>query len=235
MSKHSLQLRRYAMFAGLSEAELQVLAHSLTLKRLDAHQIILHQNQIPAFVVIVVTGQLQATLINEEGRLVALHFINADETLGWESIVDEMPLAHSLTTTKKTDLILIPRQVAKSLLMHPWVSSEVLRVLTKSIRRLTDEQRILGLPNAFQRVYSQILNLTTQSGDTPRPTQLPKQQEIAVMVNTSRETVSRALQALVKQGVLIKSGQLIAVTNLERLRQLALAGSDKPLEVEAMK
>lgn len=221
------QLRRYPLFAGLSDIDLLNVAKQLTLKRFESHKVILHQNEVPAYVVIVVSGQIQASIVNEEGRVVSISFFGTDETIGWECVVDRMPLAQSLTTTKITDLLLVPNQLATNLLQDPWVAAEVLRTFTKTIRRLNDEHRVLGLPNAFQRVYSQILQLTTREDNTNPVTQLPKQQEIAVMVNTSRETVSRALQVLIKQGVLVKSGQQILIQNAERLRQLALEGSEK--------
>lgn len=227
MNLHISDLRRFPLFAGLADADLKNLAPSLALRRFAAHSVILQQNEIPAYVVIVVNGQIQSSVVNEEGRVVSLAFINADEVVGWECVIDGMPLSQTLTTTKDTDLLLIPLQTAKSLLASPWVSAEVLRVFTKSIRALTDSHRVLGLPNAYQRVYSQILNLTGSTANTSQPTNLPKQQELAVMVNTSRETVSRAIQALIKQGILVKVGQQVLIQDSDRLKQLAIETHEK--------
>lgn len=227
MDQPAVNLRRYALFAGLSETELQSLASNLTVKRFAANQTILRQNDTPAFVVIVVSGQIQSSVVNEEGRVVALAFANADEVIGWECIIDGMPLAQTLVTTKTTDLLLIPTNIARTLLSSPWVSTEVMRILTRSIRRLTDDHRLLSLPNAYQRVYTQILNLTNETEGASQPTHLPKQQEIAVMVNTSRETVSRALQTLIRQGVLVKSGHQILIKDAQKLRQLATESAEK--------
>lgn len=227
MNQPTINLRRFALFAGLPDAELQSIAPNLTIKRFDANQVILRQNETPAFVMIVVSGQIQSTVINEEGRVVALSFANTDETIGWECIVDGMPLAQTLATTRITDLLLIPTNVARMLMSSPWVTAEVMRILTKSIRRLTDDHRVLSLPNAYQRVYTQILNLANVANGSVQTTHLPKQQEIAVMVNTSRETVSRALQALIRQGILAKSGHQILIKDAEKLRQLATEGAEK--------
>lgn len=227
MSLQITDLRRFPLLAGLSEADLKTLASTIALRRFAANKVILQQNEIPAFVVIVVNGQIQSSVVNEEGRVISLAFFGADEVLGWECVIDGMPLSQTLTTTKDTDLLLIPLQVAKNLLASPWVGSEVLRIFTKSIRRLTDGHRVLGLPSAFQRVYSQILNLTSSEINQNQPTHLPKQQEIAVMVNTSRETVSRAIQTLIKQGVLVKVGQQVLVQDTDRLKQLAVETNEK--------
>jgi DNA-binding GntR family transcriptional regulator len=50
---------------------------------------------------------------------------------------------------------------------------------------------------------------------------LPKQQEIAIMINTSRETVSRAIAHLVATGVLEKDFRRLIVRDPNRLRRLA--------------
>lgn len=221
------ELRRFPLLAGLSDSDLQNLAGAAVLQRFPSQRVILRQNEIPAYIVIVVNGQIQSSVLNEEGRVISLAFINADEVIGWECAIDGMPLSQTLTTTKATDLLLIPLPIAKALLASPWVTAEVLRIFTKSIRRLTDSHRVLGLPNAYQRVYSKLLQLTTPKTDQPQPTHLPKQQEIAVMVNTSRETVSRAIQALIKQGVLVKSGQQIVIQDANRLKQLVVEHSEK--------
>ena len=50
---------------------------------------------------------------------------------------------------------------------------------------------------------------------------VPTQQELAVMVNTARETVSRALQVLLQKGIVAKDGRSLAIRDPVALRQLA--------------
>ena len=55
---------------------------------------------------------------------------------------------------------------------------------------------------------------------------LPKQHEIATFVNTSRETVSRAVQLLVKHGVISKDGRSIKVKKIDLLKEAAETGAE---------
>lgn len=48
---------------------------------------------------------------------------------------------------------------------------------------------------------------------------MPTQQEIAIMVNTSRETVSRALHILIQNGVVEKDLRRLIIRLPDRLRQ----------------
>ena len=103
----------------------------------------------------------------------------------------------------------------------------VFQQLAADVRRNTEQRQLLTLPNAFQRIFVQIIHLAEQSPDKTI-TNLPKQHEIAAMVNTSRETVSRALQMLVKNGILIKQGHRFVVQHADQLKQLAATGAVAP-------
>ena len=85
---------------------------------------------------------------------------------------------------------------------------------------------MLSLPNAFHRIFVQLNLLTKTASEQRSGNIIPRQQDLANMVNTSRETVSRALQALIKHGVLTKSGHQIQIIQSELLHQLAQDGPE---------
>jgi len=102
------------------------------------------------------------------------------------------------------------------------LANRFLQLSADSIRRLEQARVMLSLPNAFHRVFMQI-NLLS-AGSNSALTSLPKQQDIAHSVNTSRETVSRALQILIKSGVLRKVGHQIVIKQADALKKLAADG-----------
>ena len=78
------------------------------------------------------------------------------------------------------------------------------------------------MPNAFQRVFA-LLSYVKEEGAEGQPVihDTPTHQEIAIMVNTSRETVTRALGFLTRAGVTrrdVKRRMIIVdPTTLQRL------------------
>ena len=62
--------------------------------------------------------------------------------------------------------------------------------MAANIRTLTNYRTILGIPNAFQRVFA-LLNQFAKlaPGGLVVIEKMPTQQEISIMLNTSRETV----------------------------------------------
>lgn len=199
-------------------------------KRFPALHLVMAHHTEPAFLAIVLRGQLQKTEVSEDGRITAISFVNSGEVLDWLSVIDGSPIICSVNTTLETDLLLLPINTARQLIKEsPKIANLVLQQLAQDVRRNTAQRQLLTLPNAFQRIFVQIVHLAEQNpGKTVA--NLPKQHEIAAMVNTSRETVSRALQMLVKNGILVKNGHRFIVRRTDQLKQLAASGN-APMDI----
>ena len=86
----------------------------------------------------------------------------------------------------------------------------------------------MSIPSAFQRVFA-LLNqfAKTAPGGLVVIEKMPTQQEIAIMVNTSRETVSRAIQILLQKGVVEKDLRRLIVRLPEVLDKAVTRGTRK--------
>jgi len=149
------------------------------------------------------------------------------DIIGCLTLADGQPVTNSLRTLEDSQMLLIPMVLAKSLLnTQPLIAQRVMHLLAQSVRHSMKERSMLSLPNAFHRIFVQ-LNLLVNNSTTQRQLHhVPRQQDIAAMVNTSRETVSRALQLLIKNGVLTKSGHQLHIQQSEALKKLAADGLD---------
>lgn len=220
---HNL-LKQLAVFSDLDEESIATLATSSQAKRFAAPQLVMAHHTIPSFLVIVLRGQLQKTEVSEDGRITGIAMVNPGQVLDWLSVIDGGPIIWSVNTTQESDLLLVPIQVVRQLINQQIsLCTHIQREIVHDVRRITEQRQLLTLPNAFQRVFVQIVQLAEQSPDQ-QSTNLPKQHEIAAMVNTSRETVSRAIQMLVKSGILAKNGHRFVVQGADQLRQLATTG-----------
>lgn len=214
-------LSQIQIFRDLPATALGLVASRAHLKRFPPLQLVLGHHTTPAFLILVLRGQLQKTELSEDGRITGVDYVNPGQVLDWLSIIDGGPVIFSVTTTCEADLLLLPIADARDLLKtYNVIGQHVQLQLVQDVRRITEQRQLLTLPNAYQRVFVQIIQLAEQAQDQ-KSTNLPKQHEIAAMVNTSRETVSRAIQMLVKNGILIKNGHRFLVQGTERLRRLA--------------
>lgn len=205
---------------------LDVIASKSLVKRFQSLTLVLGHHTSPAYLIVVLKGQLQKTEVSEDGRITGVDYVSPGNVLDWLSIIDDKPIIFSVTTTCESDLLLVPVADARELLhTYKALSSHVQRQLAQDVRRITEQRQLLTLPNAYQRVFVQIVHLAEQSADQ-KTANLPKQHEIAAMVNTSRETVSRAIQMLVKNGILLKNGHRFLIQGTDELRRLAAMGQN---------
>lgn len=117
---------------------------------------------------------------------------------------------------------LVARSEARRLFNDRGVSKGLLNLLAGKLERVVDNQTVLTLPSAYARVYAVILTTFREGADEAEPQpELLSQAAIALAANVSRETVSRALKALLEQGAIIKEGRRYRLTDWRMLRQLA--------------
>ena len=77
--------------------------------------------------------------------------------------------------------------------------------LVGRLRVASDQQTVLSMPSAVQRVLALLQQHSKEApGGVIVIEKLPTQQEMATLANTSRETVSRAINALIQKGVVEK-------------------------------
>jgi CRP/FNR family cyclic AMP-dependent transcriptional regulator len=101
--------------------------------------------------------------------------------------------------------------------------------LAAKIRQLTYQRSLLGLPNIGQRVCCQLWMLIKngREAEAAKATKAlienpPTHMEIAIMLNVSRETVTRVFQSLQNQQIVRRDGSTrLEVKDLPALRRLA--------------
>jgi CRP-like cAMP-binding protein len=116
----------------------------------------------------------------------------------------------------------LPKHAARKLIFdNPIVAERMLEHIAFKLRAATEYRVLLGLPNAFCRVYS-LLQLLAK----PDPGQLltienmPTHENVGLMTNTSRETVTRALHVVYESGILEKDGRRTIIRKPEALIKL---------------
>jgi CRP/FNR family cyclic AMP-dependent transcriptional regulator len=220
-----LILSNIPLFNTLPENLLQQAAQQSKIIKFKAGQELLKAGKKSNFLVIILSGMLLLSEHAADGRVTGVSFAGPNDILAWLSIIDGRPIAQSIVTANECTVLLCPVELVQDLIRNS--TAFAIRFLEMSaiyIRRLEQARAMLSLPNAFHRVFVQINMLSASAGEGKA--NLPKQQDIASSVNTSRETVSRALQMLIKSGVLQKVGHQIVIKQAEQLKKLAIDGPD---------
>lgn len=219
----TVQLNKIPLFVGLDEVTLKKIAVSLQLYDLDPGSSLLKKGESGEHLVFLLSGRLQIVDLAEKEHVLTLSFMTAGDYFGELSIIDDLPHAVTVVACEQSIYALLPRTEALNLMHNnPLVSERIFKKLALGVRQASNFRTILGIPNAFQRVYALLNYLSkTSPGGLVVIDSLPTQQEISTMINTSRETVSRAIQVLIHRGVVEKDMRRLIIRKPENLRDEA--------------
>lgn len=219
-----MDLRAFPLFANLPEQELQMVTGLLRVKTFRRREIVCRKEDSSDGLYLLFSGSLQALDIAEDGREIGLNLIKPGAFFGELSVIDGLPRSAHIVALQVSEVGTIAQGPAREIFYRvPVLAESMMRHLTASVRNLSAFRALLAIPNAQQRVYALLQQFGQRMpGGLLVIQNLPKQQEVAIMINTSRETVSRSIAQLVAMGVLEKDFRRLIVRQPERLRQLSL-------------
>jgi CRP-like cAMP-binding protein len=171
-------------------------------------------------------GRLQAIDFTLDGREVGLHFIEEGQYFGEISVLDGLPSPEVVIANKKSQVVMVPaREVRGLIFSSPPAVEAITSGLTERIRAQAHQRQILGIISPLQRICALLQNLSKDGKNPEVIANAPTHQEIAIMVNLTRETVTRAFQVLQSQGALARDGDDLKV-DTGKLKQLAEKSAD---------
>jgi CRP/FNR family transcriptional regulator, cyclic AMP receptor protein len=212
MTISTLKVQR--LFKYASDDAIALANRHVRYQRLDAREVIAHQGQSDSPLVLVVSGQLQASTVSEDGHETSLNSMKAGESCGESAIVLDSPSAASVRASTRAIVGVISRAHARTLFSDPGVATSLIEILSRKFLHAIEGQATLSMPRAYSRIYAIINEVVARTPDDAYPLiQLPNQAAIATAANVSRETVSRAITALMRRGAIVKAGRLYQVCN----------------------
>jgi len=222
MSLSPLLLRPFELFRSLGDEEFDALSHHASLCEKARREIIFQKNHEVSSLGLLLEGRLQGVDMTLDGREAGLYFVDEGDFFGDLAIVDGLPSPEFIVALSPVRIIFIPAPQIRALLA---ASAEVARFvnlrLAKRLREALAQRALLSLPNPLHRVCTQLTRmiLVTSSGQHIVP-HAPTHQELAIMINATRETVTRVFQQLQKSGVLKRDGDKLLIVKPESLSLL---------------
>lgn len=202
-------LARLSLLALLDPAQRVELAPLMLERAFARREIVASQGEESSFLGFLLEGRLQGVDFTVDGREVGLYFVEPGGYFGELAVIDGKPGAEFVIALAKSRVALLPREHARRLIFaNPDIAEVLLKNLAERVRSGTAQRTILSLPNVFQRLCAQLLLLV---GNEVRIPNAPTHQELAIMINTSRETVTRSFQLLQGQNVLQRDGNSLQI------------------------
>lgn len=203
----------------------EIAEHILTRARARSYPahatMVRHDDRVTA-TFLLVEGRARAILYAVDGKLVLLQEFAAGDFFGALGELDPELQGADVIAVEDVRALLIngPDLVALAEL-HGCIGLALSRLLLERLRRTTTRMFEQAALSAVGRVYAELLRQARQAQDlTIRPA--PVLADLAIHVATTRETVSRAVNGLVRRGIIRRSDDELVVVAPHRLEELVL-------------
>lgn len=216
------------LLSSLPQVTIAHLAQHAVERSFAKREIVLQKGAPPRALCFLLDGRLQGTDFTTDSREVGLYFINPGDYFGEVAVIDGQAQPEYVTAVARSRVLFISRDLIKPILFaSPKVAEVLCTRLSLRLREDAAQRRILGLSNPLQRVCAQLELLCGATGNAPaRVVNAPTHQELANMINASRETVTRVFQLLQSRGVIERDGNDLRVERPDFLRDVAAGRLD---------
>ena len=209
-------LEKVPLFSGLSQPAIDRLLQATTRKVYDRDTTLVEENELGDTMYMILSGKVKVTNIGPDGKEVILSVLGPGEFFGEMSLLDREPRSANVVSMKKTEMMLLRRQEFLVLLENnKEMLDTLLSTLSGRLRHANAQIRSLALLDVLGRIARLLLECAQKEGrklvNGAVVFRRPTHQEIANMVGTSRETVSRMIGDLSRDGYIKISGKDIII------------------------
>lgn len=212
------------IFAGLTAEARRALSGRCTWRDFNPHQEIVRHQDESRTVFFLTAGKARATIYSEIGKQVTFRDIISGGIFGELAAIDGKPRSASVEATSRCTVAAMPAELFWDVLKsEPAVMADVLKLLSRQVRELSDKVVDLSTKDVRRRILAELLRIAepseTEFGNAvlfPAPTNA----DIAARVATARETANREMNWLMRAGIVQKHGSTLVIPDFEKLRRL---------------
>lgn len=218
----TIHLRKIPLLSQLSDEEILRVKADIRIRSHSKREVVLHKGGTGDGLLFLLSGQLQVVDITEDGRAIGLRMLVPGDFFGEIALINNSTRSASVVALTDVLVAFLPAPTAMHLFSHsPSVARQMLQHLAQKIQRDSEFRALLSINNSTKRIYNYLFLMRKKKPDGAEVVEdLPTHQDIANMINTSRETVTRALLTLVQQGIIKKDSHKLIILDREGLEKL---------------
>lgn len=210
-------IARAPLFAALPITAIEDLTSRVSVRKCAVGSAVVAQDEPGDTMFIIMSGRVKVVIFGESGREVTLSLLKSGDSFGEMSLFDMAPRsAHCLAIEPTTLLCLNREDLMRHLAAHPRTSVNLLGEMARRLRRADETIAQLALCDVNERLIHRLVALGREENQSsPEGLMVrrrPTQQELANMIGSCRETISRAFNQLARDGLIIPRGRSLVVT-----------------------
>ena len=208
-------LRQISLLNALDDDELKQLGTVLRERKAPKGSYIVYAEDPGPNLMFLAEGEVKITLIGDEGKEIVIAHLAAGEFFGEIALLtDEERSANVVALSDCLLYMLSKEDFEQHLLENTGLTHALLRVMACRLRSAATKIGDLALFDVYRRVARTLKTLAKKESSEDEALviqQRPTHQELAALVGTSREMVTRALKGLEEDGFIEVEGKRIVV------------------------
>ena len=209
-------LRTVPIFSELGEEDIRSLARVATRRRYPKDAVIFFENEEGDSFFMIIEGRIKVTILGDDGREIILSVLGPGDFFGEMALLDNEPRSATVIAIEESELLSLQRSDFQGVIAdNRSITGALIKVLTGRLRRANHQISTLALLDVYGRVARVILDMAREEGKRLKDGRISfrraTHQEIANRIGTTRETVTRMLKDLERQGLIHVEGREIVV------------------------
>lgn len=219
-------VRSVPYFDALSDDEALQFAAELVVRSYGPREFILVEGDHAVGFYLLRSGKARIFRTGPDGREQAFRLVSAGDTFGEVPVFDGAPNPATVESLEQSEVVLFPVEAVTDLVRRrPDVALPLLLHFARRLRSFTELVEQISLQTVPSRIARYLYHLAREEGiQSPDGIVVPRevtQQDLASLVGSVREVVSRALKVMEDDGLVVIRRREILIRDLAALRELA--------------
>jgi len=212
------------MFFDLTDEDLNMISEIILTRKYRKGMIIFMEGEPGDGLYFIKEGRVKISKMTSDGREQILHLLKQGDVFAEVTLFDGGPFPATSEVLEDSVIGIIRNQDIDRLIKnYPDLAVRLLKIMSKKLRMAQIQIRDLALKDTYGRMVGMLLKLGNEYGEKCeqglRITIPLGRQELANMIGTSRETVTRILSDFKKSKVIELDKQEIIITNEKKMKE----------------
>lgn len=209
-------LRSIPLFQSAGDGDLDLLVSHLIERRYPKDAMVVEEGLQGDYMYVIQEGRVKVTKASDDGREKIMDLFDSGDFFGEMALLDRLPRSASVSTLEPSTLLALSRRDFLAMLREsPDLALSVIQELTHRLRETGDQASSISFQKVQERTKGLFERLARdEAGEGKRITPALTHQQIADMIGTSRETVTRAVKRLKQEGWLGQQGKHYVISDV---------------------
>ena len=203
------------LFKELSDKEKSTLAEALVARSYQAGQRVFKQGEEGDELIFIREGRVKVSKVSEEGRELLIAYLGAGDFFGELSILTGEHKSADIIAIDPLKVQVLSKESLSTLLGSIEISRAMMTALARRLHDSSERLADLVLYNVYRNVYETLRGLAERQlldgVERLVIAQRPTHQEIAALLGSSREVITRTLKHLQRDGLIELSGRRVII------------------------